>query len=225
MQMIKAGWEFCAALFASVLSTWGGALVVLVVGAIVAIAVQWVVGFVFGAGRLDKFAKHRAVASLLSRGDIKKNPGELIGSGFFYLILAATFVLALERAGVGDIRSSAVSLLGFLPRVAGALLIGFLGALLSEIAAGAVRVTAGNIGLRRRDFWGSLTQYAILAFAGVLALQHLGVFQWIGSLGRDLFVGAVCFGIALAFGLAGKESAGNVISALSNQFADEKKHR
>lgn len=225
MDLIKAGWQFCADLFASVLSTWGGALVVLVVGAILAIAVQWVVGFVFGAGRLNKFAKNRAVASLLSRGDIKKSLGELIGSGLFYLILAATFVLALERAGVGDIRSSAVSLLGFVPRVASALLVGFLGALLSEIAAGAVRVIAGNIGLRRRDFWGSLTQYSILAFAGVLALQHLGVFQWIGPLGRDLFVGAVCFGIALAFGLAGKESAGNVISALSNQFADEKRHR
>jgi hypothetical protein len=225
MQMIKAGWQFCASLFASVLSTWGGALVVLVVGALLAIVVQWVVGFVFGAGRLDKFAKNRTVASLLSRGDIKKSLGELIGSGLFYLILAATFVLALERAGAGDIRSSAVSLLAFLPRVASALLVGFLGALLSEIAAGVVRVTAGNIGLRRRDFWGSLTQYAILAFAGVLALQHLGVFQWLGPMGRDLFVGAVCFVVALAFGLAGKESAGKVISALSNQFADEKKHR
>lgn len=102
---------------------------------------------------------------MLSRGDIKKNLSELIGSGLFYLILAATFVLALERAGVGDIRSSAVSMLEFLPRVAGALLVGFLGALLSEIAGGVVRVTAG------------------------------------------------------------KESAGDVISALSNQFADEEKHR
>jgi len=225
MQIIEAGWQFCSSLFASVVSTWGGALVVLVVGALLAIGVQRIVGLVFGAGRLDKFAKNRAVASLLSRGDIKKSLGELIGSGLFYLILAASLVLALERAGAGDIRSSAVSLLAFLPRVAGALLVGFLGALLSEVTAGAVRVIAGNIGLRRRDFWGSLTQYAILAFAGILALQQLGVFQWIGPMGRDLFVGAVCFGIALAFGLAGKESAGNVISVLSNQFADEKKHR
>jgi len=225
MDLIKAGCQFCAGFFSNVVSTWGGALVVLVVGALLAIGVQWAAGFVFGASRLDKFAKNRAVVSLLSRGDIKKNLGELIGSGLFYLILAATFVLALERAGAGDIRSSAVSLLAFLPHVASALLIGFLGALLSEVTAGVVRVTAGNIGLRRRDFWGSLTQYAILAFAGVLALQHLGVFQWIGPLGRDLFVGAVCFGVALAFGLAGKESAGSVISALSNQFADEKKHR
>jgi len=225
MDLIKTGGQFCAGLFANVVSTWGEALVVLVVGALLAIVVQWVAGFVFGAGRLDKFAKNRTVASLLSRGDIKKNLGELIGSGLFYLILAATFVLALERAGAGGIRSSAVSLLAFLPRVASALLIGFLGALLSEIAAGIARVIAGNIGLRRRDFWGSLSQYAILAFAGILALRELGVFQWIGPLGRDFFVGAVCFGIALAFGLAGKESAGKVISALSNQFADEKKHR
>ena len=118
---------------------------------------------------------------------------------------------------------NAAALLGSLTSVAAALMALFLGALIGEIAAGVVRVIAGNIGLAKRDFYGSLTQYAVFVLAVVLALKEVGIPQSLSPQTQGLFVGAVFVGLALAFGLGGKEAAGNILAHLSKQFSEEKK--
>ena len=211
-------------LFRSLGPTWGMALVIVVVGGIVSVVVQWIVREALKAIRFDVFAHSRPVSTFLSKGGIKNDLGELIGGALFYLIITVTLVLALDRAGVGGVRSVIGSLLTFLSPLSVAVLSIFLGLLIGEIVAGIVRVIAGNIGLAKRDLWGSLTQYAVFAFAILLGLRQLNLLQSITPLMRDLFAGAVFFGLALAFGLAGKEAAGNVLATISKQFADKKRN-
>jgi len=204
--------------------TWGGALVVLVVGGIVAVVAQKVILGALKTVGFEKFAHRQPVATFLSKGGVKLSVTELIGTGVFYLIVAGTLVLALEKVGGGSGRSTAAALLGFVPAVASALLVIFLGALIGEIAAGFVRVVAGNIGLAKRDFWGSLTQYAVFVLAVILALREVGIPQALPPQAQGFFIGAVFIGLALAFGLGGKEAAGNLLTHLSRQFSEGRKH-
>tara|TARA_B100000315_G_C14398752_1_gene505466 strand:- start:130 stop:795 length:666 start_codon:yes stop_codon:yes gene_type:complete len=221
MDLINSGLDLAKGILAGIKAQWCGPLTVLVVGSIIAVIVRRIVTMALEAIRFGKIAKSKPIANLLSRGGVKSGLGELIASGLFYLIISATLILSLEQAGVGGVRTLAGALLAFLPRVAVALLIGFFGVLVAEIASGVVKVIVGNMGLSRRDLWGTLTQYAVLIFTAIVALRQLGVFQWISPLGRDLIVGA----IALAFGLAGKESASNVIDSVSGGFSDDKVQR
>ena len=207
----------------SVIPTWGGALVVLVVGGIIAVVAQKAIQWVLKTVGFEKLVHRQPVTTFLSRGGVKLTVSELITNGVFYLVVAATLVAALERAGIGSGRSSAAAILGFLPSVASGLLVVFLGALIGEISAGVARVIAGNIGLAKRDFWGSLTYYAVLVFAAILALKETGILQAFSPQSQGLLVGAIFVGFALAFGRAGKEAAGNVLARLAKQFAEEKR--
>ena len=219
MNLINAACQWCI----SVMPTWGVALVVLVVGGIVAVVAQKLIHGALKAVGFEKISHRQPVTAFLSRGGVKSTVSELIANGVFYLVVAATLVVALERTGIGSGRSSATAILGFLPSVASGLLVVFLGALIGEIAAGVVRVIAGNIGLAKRDFWGSLTYYAVLVFAAILALKETGIPQVLSPQAQGLLVGAIFVGFALAFGLAGKEAAGNVLARLAKQFAEEKR--
>lgn len=220
MNLLNQACRWCL----SVMPTWGAALVVLVVGGIVAVAAQKVILGALKTVGFEKFAHRPPVATFLSKGGVKLSVSELIGTGVFYLIVVGTLVLALERTGVGSGRASVAAVLSFLPDVAAAVLVIFLGALIGEIAAGVVRVVAGNIGLPKRDFWGSLTQYAVFVLAVILALREVGIPQALPPQAQGFFVGAVFVGLALAFGLGGKEAAGNLLAHLAKEFAEGKKH-
>lgn len=208
----------------SLLPTWGMALVIIVAGGLVATVVRWIVREALKATRFDTFGQSRPVAAFLSKGGIKSSLGELIGAAIFYLIIAVTLVLALEQMGAGGVRPTIGALFAFAPPLARALLTIFLGLLIGEILAGIVRLIAGNVGLAKRDLWASLTQYAVFAFAVLVGLRQFGLLETITPLMRDLFAAALFFGLALAFGLAGKEGAGNVLTAIGKQFADKKRN-
>ena len=220
MELIDAVFGLCRGLG----PTGGIALVIVAVGGIVAVVVRSIVREALKAIRFDTFGQSQPVTAFLSKGGIKGGLGELIGGAIFYLVITVTLIFALEQAGVGGVRSSVGALFGFLVPLSRAVVTVFLGLLIGEIAAGIVRVIAGNIGLPKRDLWGSLTQYAIFAFAILVGLRQIGLLQVITPLMWDLFAGALFLGLALAFGLAGKEAAGNVLAAISKQFSDKKKN-
>jgi len=65
--------------------------------------------------------------------------------------------------------------------------------------------------LAQRAFLALGTKYAILAFVLAGALQQIGIAREVVVLAFGLAFGAVCLGLALAFGLGSREVAGELV--------------
>jgi phosphate/sulfate permease len=90
----------------------------------------------------------------------------------------------------------------------------FLGTFVSSI----VRTAAMNANLPQPEFLSTLSQYAIVIFALVVSLVQLGIATILVSTTFNILFGAICLGLALAFGLGGKDAAARYIEELKRRY-------
>ena len=158
-------------------------------------------GWLGSSGEATAAAGGAAVARRPSR------PVWLIGEivkWFVFLIFVDLAVQALGLAQVSDLLHRVIL---WLPNLAVALLVLFLGALLAQFAGRLVRGTAtsGNVG--NAGFLGSLVEYGIIALAAVVALNQLGIATVFVDILFAAVVGALALAAGLAFGLGGRNVA------------------
>ena len=106
---------------------------------------------------------------------------------------------------------------GFLPTVVTAVLVLILGILATGFLAATVRTVASNAGIAQAQVLGQFVQSIVIIFAVVVALQQLQI-QFVGN-AFLIILGAISFGLALAFGLGCKDLAGRWASGLIDRFS------
>jgi hypothetical protein len=182
-----------------------GALVILLLGWILARILKAALVRILIAVRLSKF---------LSRGDIKHSLADILGTVFFWMIFLFFIHLAAEVLHFTLLQDLMRSIISFIPRLVVALLIIVIGVLLSSFFKGLVRVAASSHALARGELLGTIVQYLVIFFTLAVALEQLGVATQILVNSVLIIVGALAFGIALAFGLGSREVAGKIVNKI-----------
>jgi len=109
----------------------------------------------------------------------------------------------------------------FLPNVVAAIFILIVGVFASAFLATTIRTAASNAGVTQAHLLGQVVQAVVIVFASVAALQQLQI-QLVGE-AFLIVLAAVCFGLALAFGLGCKDLAGRWVGDLIEQLTARKR--
>ncbi|MBI5400389.1 hypothetical protein HZB07_07310 [Candidatus Saganbacteria bacterium] len=190
------------------------ALVLLLVGLLIARGLQWSVIKIFEALQLDKGSKRIGFSELLTKGGLKKGATELLGDLIYWLTIFVTVTTAANLLGLVSAKELLGSLLAYLPAVLSAVYILGIGVFVAIFIAAIVLVILNNIGLSNAGTLAKIVQYTIIIFAFLAALGQLGVSAgWIIS-SMQLVVGAVALTFAIAFGLGAKDKAAELLDKL-----------
>lgn len=218
-------------LIASFSELWGGvvafvpqlvvALIVFVVGWVIAIALGKVVDQIVRALKVDMALKSLGIEEPLGRAGWKLDSGAFVGGlvrWFFILVfvLAAADVLGLSQ--VTEFLRSVV--LTYIPQVIVASLILVAAALLADLAHHVVEGSAKAAHLPSAGFLGGVAKWAIWIFALMAALYQLGI---AGPLVQTLFtafVAMLALAGGLAFGLGGKDTAARYLDRLREDISN-----
>ncbi|MHC4528117.1 MAG: membrane protein, partial [Planctomycetota bacterium] len=114
------------------------------------------------------------------------------------------------------------SLFAFIPSVISALFVLIVGMFLANFVCGIVRTAAGNASLPKPEVFAGVSRWAIIVFAGTISLRELGIATLLVTTTFNIILGGVCLGLALAFGLGGKEVAAGYLEQIKRKHADEK---
>jgi len=95
-----------------------------------------------------------------------------------------------------------------------AVLVLMFGAFFARIVRSISFTYLSNIGISGADTIGHIAQWAILLFALSIALDQLSIGGQLLLSAFQIGFGAICLAFAIAFGLGGKEWAGQMISRL-----------
>ncbi|HET6599037.1 MAG TPA: mechanosensitive ion channel, partial [Burkholderiaceae bacterium] len=134
----------------------------------------------------------------------------------FFIMLFATVEAAgmLGFAGVSDLLEMFIS---FGADILLGLVIFAIGYWLADLAATAIeRVSADGRGMAR------IARIAILGLVIAMGLGAMGVADHIVNLAFGLVLGAVAVAVALAFGLGGREAAGQITQRWASQYLSRK---
>ena len=182
------------------------------IGAIIVIAIGWLVSGLVArliqrllhVARLDQLSTKAGVDRFLigPAGYFSASRGvAVLAKWFIRLVFVQAAANLLNMPQVTAIINS---ILLFIPNLAVALVILVIGAYAAQFVSGLVRESVSKAGVANSKFFGLLARYAIIGFAVIAALDHIGVAV---TLVNTLFIGLVAsisLAIGLAFGLGGQ---------------------
>jgi len=189
-----------------------GALVVLLVGWLLALLAQRVTRRVLNQLGFDHLAERAGVSDALARAGITKSPSRLVGRVIYWLLLLTFLMIAVEGLGLTAAATALRALVAYLPRVLGAGIVLIGGVLIGQFFGKATQALAAGSGVEFHAALGRAVQYIILAMAAILAVDQLGLNTTLlnSVVGNLLTVAGAA--LALAFALGSREAVRNLLA-------------
>ncbi len=195
-----------------------GAIIILIIGYIVAKVLQAVVGRVLRGIGFDGWMEKGGIKQFFDRAQTNYTPATVIGRLVFWFVFIIALTMAADALGIPQVSAVLGQLIAFIPNIIAAILILILAALLANFVSGIVRGATGS------GLLASVAQYAIIVYAAFAALTQLGIAVQLTANTFLILLGAVALAAALAFGLGGRDLARDVLQRAYNR-SDEVKPR
>ena len=196
-----------------------GALIILIVGWIIAKAIRRLIDVVLKAIRFDALADKAGITAILKKGDLKITAREVVSGLVYWLVIIMVLVMVVNALGLPKASDVLASLFAYVPKVIGALFVLVVAMFLASFVSGIVRTAAGNANLPRPELYAGVSRWAIIIFAATIALEQLGIASLLVTATFNIILGGVCLGLALAFGLGGKDAAAKYIEELRKRHS------
>lgn len=196
----------------------GTAIVVGVIGYLIARGLQKSIAKFFSEQRLEKYFEKMGWEELKKEAKIEKSVGELFGGLFYWTVLLITFVVVFNILGFEAFSQFLEKILLFIPNVIVAGFIFGITALFAGLTENIVRGALIKSKIAQADQIGLVSKWAVWLFGIFAALSQLKIAPEIVV---SLFQGVLAFiviSLGLAFGLGGVETARKIWEDIYNQL-------
>jgi hypothetical protein len=182
-----------------------GALVILLLGWLLAKAVEALATRGLRAVRFNEVADRAELDRFLARAGVRLDPAAVVGTLAYWFLLLIFVGAAFNAFGLPQATAVINQIVAYLPNVAVALVVLLAGALLAQFAATLVRGASRTARVGDPDLLATLARAAVLAFAVLIALNQLQIGATIVNTLFVAVVGMLALAGALAFGLGGRD--------------------
>jgi len=184
-----------------------GFIAVLIIGYIIAKVVANLVTRVLRRTGLDQRLQSGTAGNWISR--LTRYPSALIGRIAFWLIFIGAISIAVDVLGIQALDDFVGTVWGYVPNLIAAFLIFLVAA---AIAAGVGALVARTMGeTTTGKVIATVVPILIMAIAGFMILDQLKIAETIVTITYASLLGAIALGMALAFGLGGRDVAARML--------------
>ena len=183
------------------------AAAVIVGGWLAAKVVRFAVERTLRAANLNVLAERSGMDGFLQQAGFRIDTVGVFGWIGYWLVILTALMIAFNGLGLTYITDLLRLVVLFVPHVIVALLILTVGTYFAGIIGQSIATYCHNAGVREADALAGIGRTAIIVFTVLIALDQMSVG---GAIVRESFLiilAGVVFGLALAFGLAGKSWA------------------
>jgi small-conductance mechanosensitive channel len=121
-----------------------GAILILIVGYIVAKLLQAVVTRLLGAIGFERWMERGGIRQFFERAETRQTPTSVLGRLVFWFVFIIVIVMATDALGISQVSAVLAELIAYIPNVIAAVLILILAALLANFLAGIIRGATGS---------------------------------------------------------------------------------
>ena len=186
-----------------------GALIILLVGWIVAKVVSGVVRRLLERAGADRTFAERSRDVYGARAN-SIVPSRIGGTVVFWVITIVFLIAAANFLGWPQVSNLLNDFVAWLPNLIVAVIILIAAPVVGRIVRGAVETGSAQVGMTSGSTLGRVAEIAVMAFAVLIAINQVGIAS---DLVNILFIGivvALALAFGLAFGLGGRDVAGQV---------------
>ena len=195
-----------------------GAIVILIVGYLVAKLLKAVVGRVLQSIGFDRWMERGGIKQFFDQAQTRETPASVLGTLVFWFVMIIAIVMATDALGIPQVSAVLAQLVGYIPSIIAAILILILAALLANFLASVVRGATGS------GLLASIARYAIIVYAVFAALTQLGIAVELTAPTFLIVLGAAALATGIAFGIGGREIARDILERAYGRIGGEQRN-
>ena len=214
-------WGEFARAFAHFLPRLLAVLIIAAVGWVIAYLIKIALRSVLRLVKFDRLSERAGASQLLNTAALP-SPSELLSQLVFWIVWLSIGLAGVSFLGISVLQQDIASILLFLPRLLVALLIVFLGMLAANFFARASLLAAVNSDLPSPHVLSDVVKVVIIVLTISMAFEELGLAERTILIAFSLVFGALMLGLAIAFGMGGRDLARQF---LERRFSDDRARR
>ncbi|OGD61070.1 hypothetical protein A3A71_02435 [Candidatus Berkelbacteria bacterium RIFCSPLOWO2_01_FULL_50_28] len=196
-----------------------GAIVIVLVGVIVAWVLQYIVVQILKAVRLQSLSDSSGFTAVLKRAKLRSDVSDIVGTFVKWVTILTALVPASIVLKVNGVEGFVEGILAYIPVVLGVSLLLVFGSQFTEVISRLTRASVESFGLTIAKTTEMTVRWTLYIFIGIMALFALGVPREFTVI---MFIGVVSM-IAIAFGLSVGLGGQNHMSDFIKKLRDELK--
>ncbi len=185
-------------------------LVIIVAGFLVALFLKIVVRRIFGIATFRKYCDTAGLTQMMRKAALPP-PVDFLGQVVFWVIWIVFIVLGIDALGIGAFREQISRFFLFLPQIFVAMVVLFIGLLVANFLSRATLLAATNANYPSARLLSTLVRMLIIVFFVTMALEQIGLGRHVVLIAFSIAFGAMMLGMAIAFGLGGREVARRIL--------------
>lgn len=199
------------ALFLTAIPKIIGFLVIVIVGWFIASLIDRALAALLRGVRFNELSRRAGLADFVDKMGMNTDPAGMIGLVVKWFVRLIALVVAFDALGLPAVSDVLRQLLLWLPNVVVALVVLVIGGLAARGLGNVVRGAAAEADLSNANVLAKLAAFVVWAFAIVVAVNQIGIATELVDILFMAVVGALALGLGLAFGLGGRETAGEIL--------------
>lgn len=188
-----------------------GALLVFIIGWIIAVAIGKLVAEILKKIRFNQIFEKGSLKTALEKAEIKVDASSFIGAIVKWVLLIAFLIAALQILGLNQLERFFVDVLNYLPNVIVAAFILVVASIIADILEKIVRAAVEGVKIGYGQIVGAIIKWSIWIFAILAILLQLGIAEDLVKIIVQGSVALIVIAGGIAFGLGGKEVAGEIV--------------
>lgn len=181
-------------------------IVIVLIGWAIAYIFKLIVRSILRLTKFDQLSRDTGAAQLLNRVALPSF-GELLSRLVFWVVWIAFILIGVSVLNIVGMQEHIARFFVFLPRLAASLFILFVGLLAASFFSRAALLASVNADLPSARLISATVRILITLLTISMALEELGIGQNTVLAAFAIIFGALMFGLALAFGLGGRDLA------------------
>jgi hypothetical protein len=194
-----------------------GFIVILIAGWIIAGLIAGAVAALLRAVRFNELADRAGITGFVQRMGLRTDAAGFLGDLARWFVRLITLVVAFDALGLPAVSQVLQQFLLWLPNLVVALVILVIAGLAANALSSLVRGSTAQAGFSNPDLLSTIARVAVWGFGIVVAVNQIGIAE---TLVNTLFmglVGALALALGLAFGIGGRETAGEIVKGWYQQ--------
>lgn len=199
-----------------------GAVVILVIGVLVAKSVAAIVSRVLKQVGFDKIGEKLNDIDFIRQLQTEIKLSEIVAKVLYYFILLVFITAATETLGVAAITGMVLSLVNFIPKLIAAAIMLQVGVLLADALKKAVITLCQTFKIESAKLLGMIVFFFFLTITIISALGQAGINTELLESSFNLLIGGIIFAFAVGYGIASRDVMANILASFysKNRFRE-----
>jgi hypothetical protein len=188
-----------------------GFLLILLIGWFISGLLARAVAGLLRAVRFNDLAQRAGITGFVQQMGIRRDAAGVMADIVLWFVRLVTLIVAFDALGLPAVSQVLQQLLLWIPNLIVALVILVIAGLAANAFGRLVRGATAGAGFSNPDLLGSIARMAVWSFGIIIAVNQIGIAQ---TLVNTLFfglIGALALALGLAFGLGGRDTAGEIV--------------